>query len=149
MPWRPSSLNVKKIWKRLFTKFASFGWTDIPVLSIFTMHSWQRSPGMRSIVIVGPSWRDWHQLFDTSSSTIQRMLYIVMPYCEGGDLDAVINTTKRNKMTLPEDKILRWSAQVSRVDPVDTILLSRDAILTGCIYLCRLRWRFTSCMKTV
>lgn len=41
-----------------------------------------------------------------------RMLFIVMPYCEGGDLDALLKTTKKNKQFLPEEKILKWTTQV-------------------------------------
>jgi serine/threonine protein kinase len=42
-----------------------------------------------------------------------RMLFIVMPYCEGGDLDAVMKNMRKSKMTIPEDKILKWSTQVT------------------------------------
>lgn len=41
-----------------------------------------------------------------------RLLYIVMPYCEGGDLDGFIKNTRRNKSNIPEDKVLRWSSQI-------------------------------------
>ena len=41
-----------------------------------------------------------------------RVLNIVMPFCEGGDLDNFLKSTKKNKMNIPEEKILRWSAQI-------------------------------------
>jgi serine/threonine protein kinase len=40
------------------------------------------------------------------------MLFIVMAYCEGGDLDALIKSTKKSRQTLPEEKILKWSTQI-------------------------------------
>jgi serine/threonine protein kinase len=40
------------------------------------------------------------------------MLYIVMPYCEGGDLDGYIKNTRKNKTNIPEEKILKWSMQI-------------------------------------
>jgi serine/threonine protein kinase len=52
---------------------------------------------------------DVHDGFMTSQP---RMLFIVMPYCEGGDLDALLKTTKKNKQFLPEEKILKWTTQV-------------------------------------
>jgi serine/threonine protein kinase len=116
------------------------------------MHSWLHSPGKRRAyhIIWGAALKHLTYFF----FIMQRMLYIVMPYCEGGDLDAVINTTKRNKMTLPEDKILRWSAQVEpsacQFPPLPPqYRLHWIAISTGWTYKCRLHWRFTSCMKTV
>jgi len=41
-----------------------------------------------------------------------KLLYIVMPYCEGGDLDGFIKNTRRNKSNIPEEKVLKWSAQI-------------------------------------
>ena len=52
---------------------------------------------------------DVHDGFMTSQP---RMLFIVMPYCEGGDLDAVIKNTKKSKQNLSEEKILKWSVQI-------------------------------------
>ena len=53
---------------------------------------------------------DVHDGFMTSQP---RMLYIVMPYCEGGDLDALIKNTKKSRTTLSEEKILKWSIQIA------------------------------------
>ena len=53
---------------------------------------------------------DVHDGFMTSQP---RMLYIVMPYCEGGDLDALIKNTKKSRQTLSEEKILKWSIQIA------------------------------------
>ena len=36
-----------------------------------------------------------------------------MPYCEGGDLDAMIKNTKKSRQTLSEEKILKWSIQIA------------------------------------
>mmetsp|Transcript_22923 Transcript_22923/g.22105 ORF Transcript_22923/g.22105 Transcript_22923/m.22105 type:complete len:540 (+) Transcript_22923:235-1854(+) len=52
---------------------------------------------------------DVHDGFMTSQP---RMLFIVMAYCEGGDLDALIKSTKKSRQTLPEEKILKWSTQI-------------------------------------
>ena len=52
---------------------------------------------------------DVHDGFMTAQP---RILFIVMPYCEGGDLDALIKNTKKSKQFLPEDRILRWSIQI-------------------------------------
>ena len=50
-----------------------------------------------------------HDGFMTSQP---RMLHIVMPYCESGDLDAIIKTAKKNKTNISEEKILRWVVQI-------------------------------------
>ena len=52
---------------------------------------------------------DVHDGFMTSQP---RMLFIVMPYCEGGDLDSVIKAAKKNKSIIQEDKIIKWIIQI-------------------------------------
>jgi NIMA (never in mitosis gene a)-related kinase len=41
-----------------------------------------------------------------------RMLFIVMPYCEGGDLDSVITSAKKSKVKISEEKVLKWIVQI-------------------------------------
>jgi serine/threonine protein kinase len=43
------------------------------------------------------------------------MLFIVMAYCEGGDLDALIKSTKKSRQTLPEEKVCIYVYKVSLV----------------------------------
>jgi serine/threonine protein kinase len=53
---------------------------------------------------------DVHDGFMTSQP---RLLFIVMPYCEGGDLDGLIKLTKKAKTSINEDKIIKWSIQIA------------------------------------
>lgn len=53
---------------------------------------------------------DVHDGFMTSQP---RLLFIVMPYCEGGDLDGLIKITKKAKSNISEDKIIKWSIQIA------------------------------------
>jgi NIMA (never in mitosis gene a)-related kinase len=41
----------------------------------------------------------------------EKSLYIVMEYCEGGDLDQYIQSVRKQGGTIPEDQILRWLTQ--------------------------------------
>ena len=51
-------------------------------------------------------------VYDGFMTSQPRMLYIVMPYCEGGDLDTVLRIAKKNKTQIAEEKILRWVIQI-------------------------------------
>ena len=53
---------------------------------------------------------DVHDGFMTSQP---RLLFIVMPYCEGGDLDGLIKITKKTKSNINEDKIVKWTIQIA------------------------------------
>ena len=52
------------------------------------------------------------EVYDGFIISNPKMLYIVMPYCEGGDLDGYIKNTRKNKTNIPEEKILKWSMQI-------------------------------------
>lgn len=52
------------------------------------------------------------EVHDGFITLMPRMLHIVMPYCESGDLDTVIKSAKKNKTNIGEDKILRWIVQI-------------------------------------
>lgn len=52
------------------------------------------------------------EVHDGFITLLPRMLHIVMPYCESGDLDTVIKNAKKNKTNIGEDKILRWVVQI-------------------------------------
>lgn len=41
----------------------------------------------------------------------EKSLYILMEYCEGGDLDQYITQVRKQGGTIPEDQILRWLTQ--------------------------------------
>jgi serine/threonine protein kinase len=51
-------------------------------------------------------------VYDGFITTHPRLLCIVMPYCEGGDLNLIIKNTKKIKSFIPEEKILKWIFQI-------------------------------------
>ena len=51
-------------------------------------------------------------VYDGFMTSQPRMLYIIMPYCEGGDLDTVIKNAKKSRTPISEEKIVRWVIQI-------------------------------------
>jgi serine/threonine protein kinase len=45
-----------------------------------------------------------------------RKVFLIMHYCEGGDLGKVISMAAKNNQPLNETQILKWISQVSRTD---------------------------------
>jgi len=53
---------------------------------------------------------DLHDVYIISNP---RVLHIIMPYCETGDLDKMIQKHKKSKSSIPESSIIKWSLQVA------------------------------------
>mmetsp|Transcript_23197 Transcript_23197/g.34028 ORF Transcript_23197/g.34028 Transcript_23197/m.34028 type:complete len:974 (+) Transcript_23197:241-3162(+) len=52
-------------------------------------------------------------LHDVFMSIHPKKVFLIMHYCEGGDLGKVITMTERNKTFLQENQVLKWISQVA------------------------------------
>jgi len=53
------------------------------------------------------------EIFDCYVIAQPKVLHIIMPYCEAGDIGKVISKHKKNKTTLPEPMVLKWTLQIA------------------------------------
>ena len=53
------------------------------------------------------------EIFDCYVIAQPKVLHIIMPYCEAGDIGKIIVKHKKNKTSLPEPMLLKWTLQIA------------------------------------
>mmetsp|Transcript_20697 Transcript_20697/g.18847 ORF Transcript_20697/g.18847 Transcript_20697/m.18847 type:complete len:737 (+) Transcript_20697:44-2254(+) len=82
--------------------------------TIFSEHEKEMQKSLREVVFLRiyrhPCIIDIHDAFLTQQPKI---LHIVMPYCEGGDMGKLIATNRKNGVSINEHQIMKWSLQLA------------------------------------
>jgi NIMA (never in mitosis gene a)-related kinase 2 len=82
--------------------------------TIFSEHETETQKSLREVMFLR-SYRHPYiiEIFDSFLTQQPKMLYIVMHYCEGGDLGKVITNAQKNSTSISEHQIIKWSIQLA------------------------------------